>query len=276
MLLINSSASCQQVTRKLTVISCDAQSPAKSVFASVETTTQKSATSILRSSIIKSWEGESSVTLHVYLVIKIKYVRRSCGECSQGNADNCLEEHCVIGDGIGRGYLSLNFNLPGPKIEVCKDDIIVVDLYNDADGLSTSIHWHGMRQLGTQFMDGVPYLSQCPIPFGENFRYSFYASDEGTHFYHSHAGHQKADGVYGALVVRGIDRANPNRALYDLDLPEHTMLMADWMHEVNFTVFHQPNVLYQKILECRRSHARDYTTIDFITEHSYQRTRAFL
>jgi FtsP/CotA-like multicopper oxidase with cupredoxin domain len=126
--------------------------------------------------------------------------------------------------------LSLNFKLPGPKIEVCKDDIVMVDLHNQADGMSATLHWHGIRQLNTQFMDGVPYLTQCPVPFGESFRYSFYATDEGTHFYHSHSGHQKADGVYGALVVRGIEEHNPTRRLYDHDLPEHTMLMADWMH----------------------------------------------
>lgn len=80
-------------------------------------------------------------------------------------------------------------------------------------------------------MDGVPYLTQCPIPYGEKFRYSFYAADEGTHFYHSHAGHQKADGVHGALIVRGIESKSPNAKLYDHDLPEHTILMADWMHK---------------------------------------------
>lgn len=79
--------------------------------------------------------------------------------------------------------------------------------------------------------DGVPYLTQCPIPFGESFRYSFYASDEGTHFYHSHAGHQKADGVYGPLIVRGIESHNPNAKTYDFDLSEHTILMADWMNQ---------------------------------------------
>jgi FtsP/CotA-like multicopper oxidase with cupredoxin domain len=56
----------------------------------------------------------------------------------------------------------LNFKLPGPKIDVCKGDVVVVDLFNDAEGSSTSLHWHGMRQLGTQFMDGVS-------EFGERF-----------------------------------------------------------------------------------------------------------
>lgn len=76
----------------------------------------------------------------------------------------------------------------------------------------------------------VPYLTQCPIPFGESFRYSFHAEDEGTHFFHAHASHQKADGVYGPLVVRGLKENNPNAWTYDYDLSEHVIFMADWMH----------------------------------------------
>ncbi|CRL07208.1 CLUMA_CG020191, isoform A [Clunio marinus] len=183
----------------------------------------------------------------------------SCGECSNGIADDCFNERCVIADGIGRSYLSLNFELPAPKIEVCKSDILVIDLHNDAEGLSTSLHWHGMRQFGTQFMDGVPYLTQCPIPYGESFRYSFYALDEGTHFYHSHAGNQKADGVYGALIVRSVNSDNPNIQTYDYDLSEHTILMADWMHALSED--HMPGLT-------RRSSLSQI----FLCTHSYQQS----
>lgn len=78
-----------------------------------------------------------------------------------------------------RGFLSINFQLPGPTINVCKGDIVVVDLTNEAEGAATAIHWHGIRQLKTQFMDGVPYVTQCPQPFGSKFRYAFHADDEG-------------------------------------------------------------------------------------------------
>lgn len=88
-------------------------------------------------------EGETS---------KFMLFHRSCEDCARGDINHCMHDSCVIADGIGRGFLSLNFKLPGPKIQVCKDDIIVVDLYNAAEGLSTSIHWHGLRQFGTQFM----------------------------------------------------------------------------------------------------------------------------
>ena len=38
---------------------------------------------------------------------------------------------------------------------------------------STSIHWHGLHQKGTPWMDGVAYISQCPIGPGQVFTYKF-------------------------------------------------------------------------------------------------------
>lgn len=138
----------------------------------------------------------------------------------------------MTADGFQRGILSINFRLPGPSLQVCKDDIIVVDVDNEGEGISTSIHFHGMRQIGTQWNDGVPYITQCPIPYGTTFRYAFHASDEGTHFYHSHSGHQKIDGVFGALIVRQPIENVASRNLYDFDLPEHLILTSDWMHQM--------------------------------------------
>lgn len=145
---------------------------------------------------------------------------------------DCLHRKCVTGDGIQRGILSINFQLPAPSVQVCKGDIVVVDVQNEAEGISTSLHFHGMRQIDTQWMDGVPYVTQCPIPYGTKFRYAFHALDEGTHFYHSHSGHQKIDGVFGALIVREPQEHNFNRKFYDFDLPEHLILTSDWMHSM--------------------------------------------
>lgn len=142
-----------------------------------------------------------------------------------------MSKRCVTADGFSRGFLSINFQLPGPEIQVCKNDIIVVDIFNEADGISTSIHWHGMKQIGTQFNDGVPYLTQCPIHYNSQFRYIFRACDVGTHFYHSHAGNQKADGLHGVLIVREPIEDTKVAAFYDFDLPQHIILTTDWMHE---------------------------------------------
>jgi FtsP/CotA-like multicopper oxidase with cupredoxin domain len=175
----------------------------------------------------------------------------SCNNCVNGSVDYCLNPSCVLGDGVKRGFLSINFQLPSPAIHVCKDDVIVVDLTNDAEGVATTIHWHGFTQHNTQFMDGVPYVTQCPIPFGEKFRYAFQATDEGTHFYHAHSGHQKANGVYGGIIVRAPTDDNPNAHLYDFDLPEHLILASDWMHhlaEEDFPGMISRSVLTKSIL----------------------------
>lgn len=110
--------------------------------------------------------------------------------------------------------------------------MVIVDLENEAEGVSTSLHFHGMRQIDTQWMDGVPYLTQCPIPYGNKFRYMFHAIDEGTHFYHSHSGHQKIDGMFGALIVREPIDEIMNQESYDFDKPEHLILASDWMHSM--------------------------------------------
>lgn len=50
------------------------------------------------------------------------------------------------------------------------------------------MHWHGQHHIKTPYMDGVPYVSQCPILTGSTFRYDYVATEVGTHFWHSHLG----------------------------------------------------------------------------------------
>lgn len=47
---------------------------------------------------------------------------------------------------------------------------------------------HGILQEETPFMDGVAYVTQCPINEGLKFRYHFRANTKGSRFYHSHVG----------------------------------------------------------------------------------------
>jgi FtsP/CotA-like multicopper oxidase with cupredoxin domain len=76
---------------------------------------------------------------------------------------------------------------------VCKGDLIVVDVVNQLSSDTTSIHWHGVHQIGTPYMDGVPFVTQCPISPMTTFRYRFWAEYPGTHFYHSHSGKSVLD-----------------------------------------------------------------------------------
>lgn len=61
-------------------------------------------------------------------------------------------------------------------------------------------------------------------------RYQWVAN-AGTHFWHSHTGLQKVDGLYGSVIVRQPPSKDPNSHLYDFDLTTHIMLLSDWMHE---------------------------------------------
>lgn len=117
--------------------------------------------------------------------------------------------------------MSINRQIPGPQIHVCKNDLIVVDVVNMMSGAAASIHWHGFHHRATPWMDGVPYVTQCPIEYASTFRYEYIATQPGTQFYHSHSGHHKVNGHYGGIVVRKPLSEDPNANLYDHDLPEH-------------------------------------------------------
>ncbi|GMF23409.1 unnamed protein product [Phytophthora lilii] len=66
---------------------------------------------------------------------------------------------------------------------------------------STCLHWHGLRQLGTQEMDGVPGVTQCDIPPKVTATYRFTPDKAGSFWWHSHHGTQYAFGLRGPLIV---------------------------------------------------------------------------
>jgi hypothetical protein len=55
-------------------------------------------------------------------------------------------------------------------------DRVVVNVYNGLGNESTSLHWHGIRQRGTNHMDGATGTTQCPIAPGQSFRYEWIVS----------------------------------------------------------------------------------------------------
>lgn len=112
-----------------------------------------------------------------------------------------------------------------------------MDVENHAGSETTAIHWHGIHQVGTPYMDGVPMISQCPILPHNTFRYQFLASPAGTHFWHSHSGLQRSDGVHGMLVIRQPPNIEPHYRLYDYDLPQHMIMVTDWLSDLSFDRF---------------------------------------
>ncbi|XP_011061673.1 PREDICTED: laccase-14 isoform X2 [Acromyrmex echinatior] len=103
-----------------------------------------------------------------------------------------------------KSFLAINGKSPGPAIQICLGDTIEVLVYNKLGSDELAFHWHGIRQKDSNYMDGVPMITQCSIlPFG-GFRYKIIPESTGTYFYHAHSVSQQGDGVYGSLVVRGL------------------------------------------------------------------------
>lgn len=65
---------------------------------------------------------------------------------------------------------------------------MVINLRNQFKTEATTIHWHGIHQIGTPWEDGVPFVSQCPILPGDSFQYVWSAYPAGTHMWHGHTG----------------------------------------------------------------------------------------
>ncbi|XP_022210445.2 laccase-3 [Drosophila obscura] len=149
-------------------------------------------------------------------------------------------DDCKYADGLESRVMVVNGRLPGQSIEVCYGDTIVADVINSMHE-TTTIHWHGMHQRLTPFMDGVPHVTQYPIEAGQAFRYRFQVDHGGTNWWHSHTEHQRAFGLAGPLIVRHPAKLNPHAHLYDFDQTEHVIMIQDWVH--NFVESVAENIL---------------------------------
>lgn len=76
-----------------------------------------------------------------------------------------------------------------------------VIVHNQLKQKALTVHWHGIFQTNTYFMDGSAYITQCPIQPGQKFKYQFVATPHGTHWYHPHLDAMRLDGAFGMIVV---------------------------------------------------------------------------
>jgi FtsP/CotA-like multicopper oxidase with cupredoxin domain len=132
---------------------------------------------------------------------------------------NAAKAEVNLGKGPAFVAWAYNGQVPGPEIRVREGEIIRVVLKNELPE-ETSIHWHGVPVPNP--MDGVPGITQKGVTPGETFTYEFEARPAGTYIYHSHAGYQLDQGLYGALVIE------PSRQTRSYDR-EYTLLLEDWV-----------------------------------------------
>jgi len=114
-----------------------------------------------------------------------------------------------------------NGQVPGPELRVTEGDTVRVTVTNQADA-PTTVHWHGVNVPTS--MDGVPDLSQAPIPPGSSFTYEFVAAPAGTRWYHSHFDEiaQQGAGLYGALIIE------PRQPVQPQADREYTIVASQW------------------------------------------------
>jgi len=91
-----------------------------------------------------------------------------------------------------------NGSCPGPSIQVTQGDRVRIIFENNLPE-STSLHWHGLEVPIEQ--DGVPFISQKPVPPGGTFTYEFTVHQEGTFFYHAHSAMQEMIGLIGMFIA---------------------------------------------------------------------------
>ncbi|KXJ94871.1 Cupredoxin [Microdochium bolleyi] len=135
----------------------------------------------------------------------------------------------IAPDGYRVPRMLFNGTYPGPTLEGNWGDTFRITVKNSLENLNgTSIHWHGIRQLNTNWMDGVSGVTECPTPPGESFTYVWKAEQYGVSWYHSHFSLQYADGLVGALKING-----PSSMNFDEDLGP--VLLTDNFHKTAFS-----------------------------------------
>jgi manganese oxidase len=108
---------------------------------------------------------------------------------------------------------------PGPTIQIRQGDRVRV-IFENRLPESTTVHWHGLEIPVEQ--DGVPWISQKPIPPGEKYTYEFTIHQEGTFFYHAHSAMQEMMGQIGLFIAHPEKPYKP-RADHDF-----AMILQEW------------------------------------------------
>ena len=75
-----------------------------------------------------------------------------------------------------RPVIGINNQWPVPAITASVGEQITVHLTNQLGNETTSVHFHGLFQNGTNSMDGPTGVVQCPVGPGETFTHVFTVS----------------------------------------------------------------------------------------------------
>jgi CopA family copper-resistance protein len=120
--------------------------------------------------------------------------------------------------------IAVNGQIPMPTLTFTEGDTALIYAHNELNE-ETSLHWHGLFLPNKE--DGVPNLTQMPIPPHSTHTYQFPIIQHGTHWYHSHTGMQEQIGMYGSFVMNKPLNAPNFRKNID-DLPTVPIVLSEW------------------------------------------------
>ncbi len=83
-------------------------------------------------------------------------------------------------DGFERPVIGVNGAWPCPTLEATVGDTVVLTIHNQLGNETTGLHFHGIDQVYTGWMDGPSGVTQCPVPPGSSITYTFLADKPGT------------------------------------------------------------------------------------------------
>ena len=135
-----------------------------------------------------------------------------------------IKDSLVNFTGVTKKAIAVNGQIPMPELHFTQGDTAEIHVYNEMDE-PTSLHWHGLFLPNRE--DGVPYLTQMPIPPHSKYIYRFPIIQHGTHWYHSHSGMQEQIGMYGSLILHKRMNDATFRKGID-DLPAIPLILSEW------------------------------------------------
>ncbi|MEB0278200.1 MULTISPECIES: multicopper oxidase domain-containing protein [unclassified Mucilaginibacter] len=130
--------------------------------------------------------------------------------------DLYIADTSVTYGGKPKRAIAVNGSIPMPTLTFTEGDTAEIYVHNRLKE-ETSLHWHGLF-LPNRY-DGVPNMTQMPIPPGATHLYKFPIKQHGTHWYHSHTGLQEQIGMYGAFIMN---------KRQEWDIPTIPLVLSDW------------------------------------------------
>ena len=108
----------------------------------------------VRSPCDRECDGTARECVYNFEVELYQTLSRACHDCPQ-NVNDCYRKHCISGDGVERGLIVVNRQMPGEPVIVCHGDTVVVRVKNKLHTETTSVHFHGEHFKGASTYDDL-------------------------------------------------------------------------------------------------------------------------